>query len=153
MEPIRRRSEILVDGRGFAVIDQFDEFIGYQATFTGGERLVYALPTDVTGGNESKRYHPPHPPGENCIFGMDFSNVIPRGKGIAQATIQAQTNTVPPAQSTDWTYGPIQVLHRALYCRLEGGVAGSDYRIMWTVTDSDGNVYPRVALLLCADTS
>lgn len=101
----------------------------------------------------SRRYYPEHPPGENCIFGMSFEYVIPLGKGIAEATILVQTNTVPPVQSTDWTPGPIQVLGRVLYCRLEGGVAGTDYRIVWTATDTDGNVWPRVGLVLCADTS
>jgi hypothetical protein len=36
---------------------------------------------------------------------------------------------------------------------LTGGVSGTDYQIKWTATDSAGNVWPRTALVLCADTS
>ena len=42
---------------------------------------------------------------------------------------------------------------RAVYARLQGGVAGQDYQLRWVIGDTAGNIWTRTALLLCAPTS
>ena len=42
---------------------------------------------------------------------------------------------------------------RTVYSRLQGGVAGQDYQLRWVIGDTDGNIWTRTALLLCAPTS
>lgn len=101
----------------------------------------------------SRRYTPEHPPGESCLFGLDFSPLIPPGIGIASGVLKVETNVVPPAPSSDFTVGPVQVRDRTLYATLTGGTSGVDYRLTWTATDTAGNIWPRTALLLCAPTS
>jgi hypothetical protein len=102
----------------------------------------------------SRRYTPEHPPGEQCNFGMDFSFVIPPGVGISSGGVHLYTNTVPPvAADTDWVIGAVSVRGRAVYASLTGGVEGKDYQVRWSATDSDGNIWPRTALVLCAQTS
>jgi hypothetical protein len=103
----------------------------------------------------TRRYTPEHPPGESCTFGMDFSMVIPPGVGINTGSVDIWTNrpgNVVEA-SADWSIGSVIVRGRALYCTLSGGVLGMDYQIRWTATDTDGNVWPRIATVLCAYTS
>lgn len=102
----------------------------------------------------SRRYTPEHPPGESCAFGLDYSFLLPVGVGIEQGTVQVLTNTAAPADASgDWTIGAVQVRGRAIYATLAGGVAGTDYQLRWTATDTAGNVWPRTTLVLCADTS
>ena len=102
----------------------------------------------------SRRYTPEHPPAEVCFFGLDFSYLIPPGVGIASGSLSIFTNTVAPvAADADWTKGPIQIYGRSLYASLGGGVEGTDYQLRWLATDTDGNVWPRTALVLCAQTS
>ena len=102
----------------------------------------------------SRRYRPEHPPGESCSFGLDFSFIIPVGVGIEQGTLAILTNTATPTDaSADWTIGAVTVRGRAVYAVLAGGVAGKDYQLKWTVTDTAGNVFPRTCLVLCAATS
>jgi hypothetical protein len=102
----------------------------------------------------SRRYTPEHPPGESCPFGLDFSFLIPPGIGIASGALSIFTNTVPIASAdADWTVGPVTVQGRTLYAVLTGGVEGKDYQLRWTATDTQGNVWPRTTLVLCAETS
>lgn len=102
----------------------------------------------------SRRYTPEHPPGENCSFGVDFSFVIPPGVGLVSGTLAILTNTAAPIDATaDWTIGAVTVRGRALYAMLTGGVAGTDYKLVWTANDTQGNVWPRTCLVLCAETS
>jgi hypothetical protein len=102
----------------------------------------------------SRRYSPEHPPGETCVFGYDFSPLIPVGVGIAAGDIDIATNTVPPgAANGDWQVGGVSVQDRTLYATLSGGVAGVDYILTWTATNTAGNIWPRSALMLCAPTS
>ena len=102
----------------------------------------------------SRRYTPEHPPGESCLFGMDYSFVLPPGVGIAAGSIDILTNTNPPMPAAfQWNIGPVQTRGRAIYCQLSGGMEGIDYQIRWTATDTKGNVWPRVALVICAQTS
>ena len=102
----------------------------------------------------SRRYTPEHPPGESCLFGLDFSTILPVGVGLKSGTVQVQTNTATPADaSADWVIGPVGVRGRAIYANLSGGVAGTDYQLRWTAVDTLGNRWPRTALVLCADTS
>lgn len=101
----------------------------------------------------SRRYSPEHPPGEAVIYGMDFSFIIPPGVGIASGAVTVWQNLVPPVADTTWTIGAVSVLGRVLYAPLTGGVEGTDYQIRWVATDTDGQIWPRTALQLCAQTS
>jgi hypothetical protein len=84
---------------------------------------------------------------------MDYSFVVPPGVGISSGTVAVWENVVPPIASTDWTIGSVAVRGRAVYALLSGGVEGKDYQVRWSATDTDGNKWPRTALVLCAQTS
>jgi hypothetical protein len=84
---------------------------------------------------------------------MDFSFIIPPGVGISSGTLAIYTNVASPVASSDFTIGPVAATGQSIYASLSGGVAGTDYQLRWTATDTDGNVWPRVALLLCSLTS
>jgi hypothetical protein len=102
----------------------------------------------------SKRYLPEHPPAESCSFGVDFSFVIPFGVGISSGSLAIFTNLATPVPAdADWVKGPVMVQGRAIYALLSGGVAGTDYQLVWTATDTQGNIWPRTTLCLCAETS
>ena len=101
----------------------------------------------------SRRYTPEFCPGESCLIGMDFSFVIPPGVGIASGQLDIVNNDAAAEDSTDFTVGEVTVLGRVLYAQLTGGVDGTDYQLRWTATDTNGNIFPRTALLLCAQTS
>jgi len=101
----------------------------------------------------SRRYTPEHAPGEQCDYGLDFSFVIPPGVGITTGDLAIFTNVANPVESTDFTIGPVTVQGRTIYANLSGGVAGTDYQLRWNATDTDGNSWPRTALVLCAQTS
>ena len=102
----------------------------------------------------SRRYTPEKPPEEVCNFGMDFSFIVPPGIGLLSGELSIWTNEVAPVPAdADWVVGDVMVLDRALYCNLGGGVEGVDYQLRWKATDTSGNVWPRVALVLCAQTS
>jgi hypothetical protein len=102
----------------------------------------------------SRRYSPEWAPGEIGSIGIDMSNIIPPGVGITAAVLTIATNTVPPAASSDFTItGTAQVVGRAVYATISGGVGGKDYQFTWGVSDTAGNKWNRTALLLCAPTS
>lgn len=102
----------------------------------------------------ARRYQPEHPAGESCSFGLDYSFIIPVGVGLVSGTLAIFTNTaVPTPADGDWTKGAVTVRGRALYAMLAGGVSGVDYRLLWTATDTAGNVWPRTTLVLVGDTS
>ena len=101
----------------------------------------------------SRRYTPEFAPGEASTIGLDFSYVIPPGVGITSGTLAIYTNAATPVLSADFTVGQVTVLGRSLYAALSGGKAGQDYQLRWSATDTAGNIWPRVALLLCALTS
>ena len=102
----------------------------------------------------SRRYSPEWAPGEQATIGLDFSSIIPPGVGITSGTLTIATNTTPPSDATaDWQATALSVQGRALYTTLVGGVNGRDYLLNWTATDTDGNIWPRTAMLLCAPTS
>jgi hypothetical protein len=102
----------------------------------------------------SRRYTPEHPAGESCLFGLDFSYVVPVGVGISSGVLDIFTNTVPPNPAdADWVKGTVSVQGRVLYATLSGGVSGTDYLLRWTATDTQGNVFPRTGMILVADTS
>jgi hypothetical protein len=109
----------------------------------------------------SRRYTPEKPPGEKCNFGMDYAMVIPPGVGIVSGTLTIETNNVVPQYATDWLINgapaqpsaPVAVHGRALYAQLDGGTVGTDYVLHWVATDTDGNIWPRSALCLVAQTS
>lgn len=101
----------------------------------------------------SLRYLPEFAPGESSVVGMDFSYLVPPGVGISAGVLQVWTNTVAPVPSSDFTVGTVGWRGRALYARIEGGVDGTDYQLRWVAQDTNGNRWPRTALMLCADTS
>ena len=106
----------------------------------------------------SRRYHPEFDANEVCTIGMSFEYVIPPGVGITSGSTNIYTNTMPPI-GADGDFGraagdPVQVIGRTVYIPgFTGGIPGTDYVILWFATDTDGNVCPRSALLLCALTS
>jgi hypothetical protein len=102
----------------------------------------------------SRRYTPEKPPGEQCRFGMDYSYIIPPGVGISSGSLSIWTNNVEPQPAdADWTVGSVEVLDRVVYCMLGGGVDGQDYQLRWVATDTQGNIWPRTAMILVAETS
>ena len=101
----------------------------------------------------SDRYQPPHPPGEASIYAYDFSPILPPGVGLTAGTLTIVINTNPVESTTDWTIGAVTPTGRRVYCPLSGGVEGTDYQLRWSATDSLGNVWPRAAYVLCAQTS
>lgn len=98
------------------------------------------------------RYQPPHPAGESCMFALDYSFILPLGVGIAAADLEIVINTDPVQSQSDWNQGPVQILDRRVYSQCSGGVEGTDYQLRWTVTDTQGNTWPRTTLVLCAET-
>lgn len=112
----------------------------------------------------SRRYSPDWAPGEAATIGMDFSAVIPPGVGITDGSLFIQTNRAasveaggdfasPDADPSNPGFFIGHVVGRSIYVFLNGGVEGRDYRMTWTVEDTNGNVWPRTALMLCAPTS
>ena len=101
----------------------------------------------------TRRYQPEHPPGESSLFAYDYSAVLPPGMGLTAATLAAYTNTNPASPSNDFTIGAVSVRGRMCWASISGGVEGTDYQLRWSATDSAGNVWPRTALILCAQTS
>lgn len=156
LEPLRKlshRARVLVDHRGVMLADPDNNVIGVNGPMSE-PRVVYALALNADGGHLTQRYRPPHPPGETCEFGMDFSAIIPVGIGIASGTLEIFLNVVPPtAADSDWTAGPTQVRSRALYATLSGGVTGTDYMLRWAATDTEGNIWVRFALVLVTTTA
>lgn len=102
----------------------------------------------------SRRYSPEWAPGEQCNIGLDFSAIVPPGVGLTGGSLSIFTNSASPAAAdADFTVGAVEVRGRAIYAMLKGGVSGKDYQLRWIATDTEGNVWPRTALMLCADTS
>jgi hypothetical protein len=111
----------------------------------------------------SRRYSPEWAPGEKSSIGMDFCYVIPPGVGISSGSLAIFTNAANSVDASGDFTGPndpvhptffdASVLDRVIYLTLTGGVSGKDYRFTWTALDTDGNEWPRTALLLCAPTS
>ena len=102
----------------------------------------------------SRRYSPEHPPLESCVFGIDFSAILPVGISIAGGQLDIFKNVTPyAAADSDWTKGPIYNVGRVLCCNLTGGVEGTDYQLRWQMSDTAGNVWYRTGLVLCAQTS
>lgn len=104
----------------------------------------------------TRRYTPEWGPDENSVIGMDFSFVIPPGVGITEGLIAVYYNTANPTIVPPTELGSqsgVSVQGRTIYCTLHGGIAGTDYQLRWTAIDTDGNIWPRTALLLCSLTS
>jgi hypothetical protein len=113
---------------------------------------VWAGLTNEVGGL-SRRYTPSWSVGEADPVGLNMGQVIPRGAVIASATLAIYTNTATAVSSSDFVIGAMTIEDRAVYVNLSGGVLGRDYQLRWTVTDTQGNIWPRTALLLCSLTS
>ena len=101
----------------------------------------------------NNRYLPSHPASQQCLYALDFANILPLGVTLASGALTVEYNTVPPLPQTDFTVGPVTATGRRLYASLAGGLSGKDYRLTWIGDDSLGNQWPRACLLLCAATS
>jgi len=102
----------------------------------------------------SRRYTPEHSPQDVCLYGMDFSTILPPGVGITSVSLGIWRNLKPPIQADgDWTKGPPFTEDRAVYCMLGGGTEGTDYQLRWLITDTEGNTWERTAMVLCSRTS
>ena len=145
---------LIVDQFGRAIFDPSTEDVAGRGLRTPIGRLVWALPLTV-GTSALRRYQPSHPPGETCVFGMDFSALTPRWSILTMATLAIFTNTAVPASAdSDWTVALAPAIwSRQVFVTLSGGVAGKDYRLIFTATDSDLNVWPRTGLILCSNMS
>jgi hypothetical protein len=147
LEPWR----VFADDHGLAIADSDGNLIGQPALFV--HRLLAARRTNRMP--ISRRYAPEVAPDEVSVFGMSFEYVIPKGVGIASGTLDIFTNTVPPVDDGGLIPAPVAVQDRTLYATVTAKPAadGNDYQLTWTATDTDGNVWPRTALVLCAATS
>ena len=146
------RAETLVDQQGHMLADPLSATVVGITPLLPGERLLHGLQTDLQSGL-TRRYLPSHPVGESCSFGYDFSSIIPLGLGISSGRLDIFQNVVPPVSSSDWAIGAVTVRGRALYASLSGGVDATDYQLVWTAVDTQGNIWPRTALVLCAATA
>lgn len=141
--------KLLVDRFGRGVFSPDGSVVGCPGIPEG--RLVWALPV-TSPSSLLRRYQPSHPPGETCVFAMDFSFLVPRLRVLTAAALAIFTNTATSANAVgDWTVGPVGIDGRRVHALLAGGKAGTDYRLVWTVTVSDGSVWPRTGLMLCSD--
>ena len=151
--PANSWTTVVVDPAAGALFDPSSETIVGQPRPLSRDRVVWALPLNGVSA-PAKRYHPDHPSTELCYFGLDFSFVIPYGVGVASGSLAIFTNANPPVPAdSDWTVQPVVVQGRAIYALLTGGVTGTDYQLRWTANDTMGSVWPRTALVLCAETS
>lgn len=101
----------------------------------------------------TRRYQPSHPAGQSATYAVDFSPMLPPGVGLATPGVQIQTNTVPPGLATGITASGGGFLGRMVWITIQGGIAGIDYLVTWTVADTAGNSWVVSVLLLCAATS
>jgi hypothetical protein len=153
LRPLSARATTIVDQTGLMLADPATRTVLGTQPIPPLAKLIYALATNTQSGIND-RYLPAHPPTESCVFGIDYSSVIPLGVGISSGTLDIFENVVPPVEAADdFTIGTVTVLGRALYATLSGGVDGTDYMLRWTATDTQGNVWPRTGLCLCAQTS
>jgi hypothetical protein len=153
LRPLSARATTIVDQTGLMIADPATGTVLGQQPIPPLAKLIYALATNTQSGINN-RYLPSHPPYESCVFGIDLSDVIPLGVGIASGALNIYENVVPPAEANeDFTIGAVTVLGRALYATLTGGVDGTDYMLRWTATDTQGNIWLRTGLCLCAQTS
>lgn len=106
----------------------------------------------------TRRYTPEIHPGESCVIGMSYEYVIPPGVGIATGEVfaffnqQTQAGAVP---SSILFLGPVSIRGRILACDIiaQPEANALDFQIQWIATDTNGDVWPRTALLLCSVTS
>ena len=102
----------------------------------------------------SRRYTPEHPPQDNCLYGMDFSFILPPGVGIFTVDLEIYHNIQPPVVADrDFTLGSPFIQDRSVFCMVGGGTEGNDYELRWNITDTAGNTWQRSARVLCAQTS
>ena len=101
----------------------------------------------------SQRYTPNHAPGDSASYGIDMSMVLPYGVAIAQVGVAFWTNATPPQPGSGITGTGGGTNGKQAWLTVNGGTAGVDYQLRWSVTDSLGNIWTRTGLLLCAQTS
>src|SRR5262245_55922299 len=104
----------------------------------------------------SRRYRPEISAADINVFGYDFSPIIPPGVGLVEGSLQFNYNTNPPtAAAGELTAGPVSWYDRTLYATVtaQPNAFGKDFQLVWTAFDSQGNVWHRTGLVLCAFTS
>jgi hypothetical protein len=86
---------------------------------------------------------------------MSFETVVPPSAVLLDGTLAILTNAAPPAPSTLLTFGEVTVRGRIVYATVVATpeADGTDFQLLWTVVDTDGNVWPRTALVLCSATA
>jgi len=141
--------QLLVDHDGFRVGDAQGGTIGVPGPLSR-RRVVWAQLTDEAGGSPTRRYVPAWAANESDPVGLNMAMILVPGVGISSGSLTIWTNTAVPAQSTDFVIGTPVIEGRVVYASLSGGVQGRDYQLRWVITDTQGNVWPRVALLLCS---
>jgi hypothetical protein len=147
------RAATLVDQQGFMLVNPSDGSVIGIRSLPPGQRLVYALQTNTQSGL-TRRYVPALSPGETAVFAIDYSAVIPLGVGIAAAQLGI-FDRASSGPATELTWGSVSWYDRTAYAEVTAAntADGIDFLTLWTVTDTDGNIWPRTALLLCALTS
>lgn len=101
----------------------------------------------------SRRYTPSHPQGSRAVYAIDLSPMLPSGQGIKAADAAIMTNTVPPGTDPAITLSNPEFQGRFAWATIQGGTAGQDYLITWTITDNAQNIWLITLALLCAATS
>lgn len=101
----------------------------------------------------SRRYIPSHPQGQSAVYAIDLSPMLPPGLGIQTADAAILTNTVPPGTDPAINLSNPEFKGRLAWATIQGGTAGQDYLISWTITDNAQNIWLIILALLCAATS
>ena len=137
----RRRPKLVLDQQGGALVDPQGNFVGPPPD---GGLLEVRVPFN-------NRYRPGHQPGDQAVYGRDFWRELPWGITIANVALQIFFHYAQPELAGgDWNIvGAPANAGRTVYATLNGGVRGFDYELRWSVTDSEGGVWTRSALLLC----
>jgi hypothetical protein len=147
---------LLADHHGYRLGDPAGNLIApYNGAAVFVHRLLFARRTNRMP--ISRRYTPELAPGETSVFGMSFEYVIPKGIGIVSGSLEiynvADGVAAGPADAV--TAGAVSVQGRLLYATVTAtqGADGIDYGLIWFARDTDGNIWPRTGVVLCAYTS
>jgi hypothetical protein len=138
-------ASVIVDGSGFPLGLPISDTIG----IPGSRACIRVIPALAVGGGP-RRYAPNWGPGDRAVVGIDMSALIPSASGIVTSSLAIGRNTMSYPPSSDFAASPPSVIGRAAYGEISGGFSGIDYALTWTITDTDGNVWNRTGLLLCA---
>jgi hypothetical protein len=105
-----------------------------------------------------RRYYPSHAT-EKTMYGIDFSTLLPLGVGITDAWVTVYKNLNPWVWVND-TYGTtstpdelavsdLLIRGRRVYVAVWNGVPGTDYVILWNISDTLTNDWQQATYVLC----